>query len=57
MKAIEDQWINQVGALKALKPEKIQEDLKLAEELFPKEMKTNEVQNELNEIEKFRNII
>ena len=57
-KTIEDQGINQVEALKALKPEKVLKALKPAdnqelesiEGLFTKNMRTNGIKNEMDEI-------
>ena len=51
IKAIEDQGIKQVEALKALKPEENQK-LKSSEGLFPKEMRSSENKNEIDEIKK-----
>ena len=53
MKAIEDQGIKQVEALKALKPEENKEDIKSVEGIFPNEMRTNEIKNETDEIKKW----
>ena len=52
-KAIQDQGIKQVEALKALKPEENPEGLKPTEGLYSKEIRTNEVQFEKNEVKKF----
>ena len=57
-KTIEDQGINQVEALKALKPEKVLKALKPAdnqelesiEGLFTKNMRTNGIKNEMDKI-------
>ena len=43
IKAIEDQGIKQVEALKALKSEENKEDIKSFEGIFRKHMKTNEI--------------
>ena len=48
-KTIEDQGIKQVKALKAIK---LEEELKLIEGLFPKNMRTYEINNEIHEIKK-----
>ena len=48
-KTIEDKGIKQIEALKALKSE-IKEDIKSTEGVFPKDMRTNEVKNEIYEI-------
>ena len=48
-KTIEDQGIKQVKALKAIK---LEEELKLIEGLFPKNMRTDEINNEIYEIKK-----
>ena len=53
MKTIEDQGIKQTEALKTLKQEKNKEDIKSIEKIFPKEMKTNEIKNEIDEIKKW----
>ena len=52
IKTIEGQGIKHVEALKVLKPEENQE-LKSTEGLFPKEMRTNEIKNEIDEIKNF----
>ena len=52
IKTIEDQEINQTEALEALKPEENKEDLKSTEDIFPEEMRTNEIKNEIDEIKK-----
>ena len=46
----EDQGINQVEALTALKPEENQ-DLESIEGLFPKNMRTNEIKNKTRKLE------
>ena len=51
-KAVEDQGIKQVEALKALKPEENKEDIKSIEGLFPKEMRSPEINNEIDEIKR-----
>ena len=51
-KIIADQGIKQVEALKALKPEENQE-LQSIEGLFPKNITTNEIKNETDEIKKW----
>ena len=56
VKTIEDQGIKQVEALKALKPDENWE-LKSVEGLFPKEMRTSEIKNEIDEIKKLENKI
>ena len=53
-KTTEDQEIKQVEALIALKPEENKEDIKSIEGIFPKEMETNEIKNE---IDKIKNLI
>ena len=52
IKTIEDQGIKQVEALKALKPEEKKEALKSIEGVFPKDMRVNEINNEVYEIKK-----
>ena len=51
-KKIEDQGIKQVEAWKALKSEENQE-LESIEGLFPKNMRTNKIKNEIDEIRKW----
>ena len=46
----EGQRRKQVETLKVLKPEKSQQDLKSVEGLFLKEIRTNDIKNELDEI-------
>ena len=53
-KTTEDQEIKQVEALIPLKPEENKEDIKSIEGIFPKEMETNEIKNE---IDKIKNLI
>ena len=53
IKTIEDQGIKQVEALKALKPEGKKEDIKSIEGVFPKDMRVNEINNEIYEIKKW----
>ena len=50
-KTIEDQGIKQVEALKTLNPEENQE-LKSIKGLFPKNMRIDEIKNEVNKIRK-----
>ena len=53
IKAIEGQGIKQVEALKALKPVENKENIKPIEGIFPKEMRTNEIKNETDQIKKW----
>ena len=53
IKTIEDLGIKQVAALKALKPEENKEDRKSNKGIFPKDMQTNEIKNEIYEIKKW----
>ena len=53
IKTTENQGTKQVEALKALKPEENKEDIKSVEGIFPKEMRTNEIKNEIDEIKKW----
>ena len=53
---IEDQGIKQVEALKALKPKENKENIKSIERLFPKEMRTSEIKNEIDEIKKWEKV-
>ena len=50
IKIIEDRGRKQVKSLKVLKSGEIQQDLKSIEGLSPKEMRTNEIKNEFDEI-------
>ena len=50
IKLIEDQRIKQVEALKGLKSEEDKQDIKSIEGIFPKDMRTNEIKNEIVEI-------
>ena len=52
-KTIEYQGMKELEALKALKPEEIQK-LQSIEGLFPKNMGTNEIKNEIDEIRKWK---
>ena len=52
-KTIEDQGEKQVGDLKALKPGENKEDIKSVKGIFPKDMRTNEIKNEIYEIKKW----
>ena len=52
IKTIKDHGIKQVEALKALKPNKNKQDIKSINGTFSKQMKTNEIKNEINEIKK-----
>ena len=54
-KATEEQRKKQVEALEVLKPEENKEDIKSVERLFPKEMRNDEIKNEIDEIEKREN--
>ena len=47
IKTIEDHGRKQVNASKVLKPQKNQQDLKSVEGTFPKEMRNNEIENEI----------
>ena len=47
IKTIEDHGRKQVNASKVLKPKKNQQDLKSVEGIFPKEMRNNEIENEI----------
>ena len=54
---IEDQGIKQVEKLlKALKPKENKENIKSIERLFPKEMRTSEIKNEIDEIKKWEKV-
>ena len=52
-KIIEEQGKKQVEALEVLKPELNKEGIKWIEGIFPKEMKTNEIKNEIDETKKW----
>ena len=49
-KSIEEQRTKQVEALKSLEQEKDKEDIKSIQRIFPKDMKTNKIKNEIYEI-------
>ena len=53
MKTIEDQGIKQTKTLKVLKPEKNKEHIQFVSGIFPKEMWTNRIKNEINKIKKW----
>ena len=53
MKTIKDQGIKYFEALKALRAEKNKEDTKRTEGIFPKDMRTNKIKNEIYEIKKW----
>ena len=54
---IEDQGIKQIEKLlKALKPKENKENIKSIERLFPKEMRTSEIKNEIDEIKKWEKV-
>ena len=53
IKTIKDQGIKQVEVLKALKPEENKEDIKSIEGVFPKDMRNNEIKNEIYQIKKW----
>ena len=57
IKTIKNQRIKQVEALKALKPEENKEDIKSIERIFPNEMRTNEIKNEIYEIKEWEDKI
>ena len=52
-KTTEDQVQKQVKALEVLKPEEKKEYIESIKGLFPKEMRTNEIINEIDEIKKW----
>ena len=47
IKTTEDHGRKQFNASKVLKPEKNQQDLKSVDGIFPKEMRNNEIENEI----------
>ena len=53
MKTIENQGGKQVEVLKVLNLKESQQDVKSIEGLFPNEMRTKEIENELGEITKW----
>ena len=57
IKTIEDQGIKQVKTLKALKSVKNKEHIKSVGGIFPKEMRTNEIKNEIAEIIKRKDLV
>ena len=52
IKTIENQRIKQVEALKVLESDENKQDTKSIDRIFPKEMRTNEIKNEFDEIKK-----
>ena len=56
-KTIKDQGEKQVAALEGLKPEENKEDTKSIKELFPKEMRNDEIKDEIYEIKSWKNEI
>ena len=56
-KTTEDQERKQVDAFKVLKPEEDHQDLKSNEGLFPKDMRSIEIKNEIDEIKTFKDKI
>ena len=57
IKTIKDQGIKQVEALRALKPKINKEDIKSIEGIFPKDIRTNKIKNEIYEIKKWEESI
>ena len=53
IKTIENQGIKQFEALKALKPEESRHYIKSIDGIFSKEMRTNEIKNEIYKIKKW----
>ena len=52
IKTIEDQGIKQVKTLKSLKSGGNKQDIKSVDEMFQKELRTNEIENKTDEIKK-----
>ena len=50
IKAIEERGRKQVEALEVLKPKKNKDDTKSIERIFPKDIRTSEIKNEINDI-------
>ena len=53
IKTTKEQEIKQVKALNSFKPEENKEDIISAEGIFPKDMRTNEIENEIYELKKW----
>ena len=53
IKTIEDEWIKQAEALKPLKSIKNKQEIKSIVGIFPKEMRANEIKNEVGQIRKY----
>ena len=53
IKTIEDEWITQAKALKALKSIKNKQEIKSIFGVFLKEMRANEIKNEVDQIRKY----
>ena len=53
IKTIEDEWITQAKALKALKSIKNKQEIKPIVGVFLKEMRANEIKNEVDQIRKY----
>ena len=53
IKTVEDQGIQQAEALKAFKSDETKQYIKSIVGIFPKEMRTNEIENEIDEIKKW----
>ena len=53
--AIEEQWRKQVKASEVLKWDEIKEDTRSIKGLFPKDMRTNEIKNEIIDFRKWEN--
>ena len=56
-KIIEEKGKKQVKALEVKEKGENKEEIKSAEELFPKEMRTNEIKNEIDQIKKWEETI
>ena len=52
-KTFQDLRIQQIEALKVLKPVESKKDIKSIDGIFPKEMRTNEIKNEIDAIKKW----
>ena len=50
---LDDQGIKQVQALQALKSDKNKQDIKSIDGIFPKEIRTNQIKNQIYETKKW----
>ena len=53
IKTIENQGIKQIETLKSFKSDENKQDIKSIDAVFPKEIRTNEIKNEIDEVNKW----